>query len=112
MTREESKAILSEIESQCCDANSIFNTLDWEQRIKALDMAIQALEQTKWIPVSEGLPETDDDVLITADNGEIYLGFIYKYDSKSWYINSKEYHEPIAWMPLPSTYQLQERNEE
>ena len=72
----------------------------------------QALEQTKWIPVSEGLPETDDDVLITADNGEIYLGFIYKYDSKSWYINSKEYHEPIAWMPLPSTYQLQERNEE
>ena len=28
--------------------------------IEALEMAIEALEQTKWIPVSEGLPEVMD----------------------------------------------------
>lgn len=45
MTIQEAKTILSEIQLQCCDASSIFETLDWERRVEALEMAIQALEQ-------------------------------------------------------------------
>ena len=34
---------------------------DLDEDIKAFDMAIQSLEQTRWIPVSERLPETDNE---------------------------------------------------
>ena len=70
-------------------------------------MAIKALEQTRWIPVTEDLPETDDEVLVTAANGEIYIGFVYKYGSRDWYLNAGSYDEPIAWMPLPKPYEPQ-----
>ena len=45
MTEQETIKILSEIDEQCCDADSIFNTLDWQRRSEALCMAIKALEQ-------------------------------------------------------------------
>ena len=34
------------------------------RKCESLDMAIQALSQ-KWIPVSERLPETNDEMLVT-----------------------------------------------
>ena len=42
MTEQETIKILSEIDEQCCDADSIFNTLDWQRRSEALCMAIKA----------------------------------------------------------------------
>ena len=67
MTREEAKQILSEIESQCCDASSIFNTLDWKQRIEALDMAIQALEQMNRIKAILDMWQSDKHTYYALD---------------------------------------------
>lgn len=80
-----------------------------------LTLAEKALEQTKWIPVSERLPE----------NPGRYLAYIVnKHDSKLQYIMTCDYFvngfsnwfpdddcasdNVIAWMPLPKPYKESE----
>ena len=93
-------------------------------RREALSMAIEALEQeSRWIPVSEGLPEKYGECLVMVSSfcGEIVFkcsfttdlhkvdeynfsehkcGF-YGIDSE-W--GSYEINDVIAWMPLPEPY--------
>ena len=67
--------------------------------IEALEMAIKALEQTSWIPVSEKLPESDKWCLVTTKEA-VTKALYYEY-SEYW----KEY--VIAWMPLPQPYKVE-----
>lgn len=96
------------------------------------DMAIHALEQTQWIPVSERLPEWDIECLVVDDKGEFGVGFyrddVGAWDSPSWgWLERKDdvdnhdaYYMPcgigkvVAWMPLPESYKVkpQERSED
>lgn len=72
----------------------------------------QALEQTRWIPVSERLPVSDEDVLVTNGKG-IYIGWIDLTDKK-WRVDcSSEYfmEDIIAWMPLPQPYKAESEDE-
>ena len=73
--------------------------------------------EQRWIPVTERLPENDNEVLITVwdaedDYVEVYKGF---YQGHEWWTQwchgcSKIKDEPcgenivIAWMPLPEPY--------
>lgn len=63
-------------------------------------------QKTKWIPVSEKLPASDEDVLVT--NGkEMYIGWINPTD-KCWRVDSEgEYfmNDIVAWQPLPKPYE-------
>ena len=65
-------------------------------------MAIQALEQTQWIPVSERLPEESGEYLVTTDgryNGEIDIAYFTATEEK--------FHKAgkiFAWKPLPEPY--------
>ena len=74
--------------------------------LTALDMAIHALEQTKWIPVSERIPSIEDvqkysnKVLATLENGYVCsLG--YRFEDNKW---EDTLNPVIAWMPLPKSY--------
>jgi acyl-CoA thioesterase len=74
------------------------------QQKQACDMAIKALEQTRWIPVSERLPEDYIHVLcqFTLNGmGECYLahGVFHVVGGLVMTCN-----EVIAWMPLPQPY--------
>ena len=76
-----------------------------------------AQPEQRWIPVTERLPENDNEVLITVwdaedDYVEVYKGF---YQGHEWWTQwchgcSKIKGEPcgenivIAWMPLPEPY--------
>ena len=56
--------------------------------------------QQRWIPVTERLPEDDDDVLIMS-SGSINMGY-YSVCNEYWadYINGY-YDDVTHWMPLP-----------
>ena len=66
-----------------------------KQKVEADKMAIKTLEQTRWIPVSERLPEERQQVLVD------YCG------SRGFQIiefSKKEIWSFKAWMPLPEPY--------
>lgn len=96
-----------------------------DQRLyDAVDAAIKALEQTRWIPVSEGFPKKDGEYLVTVSSfcGEIVfkcsfatdLHEIDEYDFPEhkcgfWDSDSEwgylEVDDVLAWMPsLPEPY--------
>lgn len=73
------------------------------QYVEALDMAIKALEQTKWIPVSERLPEVDGRYLTTCSKigkWEVDWNIWYNEPKPSWLWEQGV----TAWMPLPEPY--------
>ena len=92
--------------------------------VEALGMAINALEQTAWIPCSERLPDAplrktgDEDfewfegeqVLICDKDGLIHVAYIVKdyiFNDIYWCATDADElrgEEVKAWMPLPAPY--------
>jgi hypothetical protein len=126
MTREETVIILNAFRN-----NPLFN----DSHKEALDMAIKALKQTRWIPVSEGLPELNRPLLVTTYH-RVYYGHLisesgnYGYpvfrihglgDKNRDWVQETMSHEPYslgridAWMyldiPEPYKVEPQERSE-
>ena len=76
------------------------------------DVAIQALEQTRWIPCSERLPkengnylafyrtsdESDSLEFMTVDHFNEGGGWLHEENGR------KAYKKVIAWLPLPEPY--------
>lgn len=71
--------------------------------IDACKGAIELLEQMRWIPCSERLPEENKDVLMCLEWG-IDIG---EYRDGGWHsewINHYDDDSVIAWMSLPKPY--------
>ncbi len=91
------------------------------EQVDALEMAIQALEQTRWIPVSERLPKDHKNVLIYLSLNQITIGL---YNSHrlpfmnkpiGWGANAPHdwsSDEVVAWMPLPEPYKAENEDKE
>ena len=79
---------------------------EWLKELKQLK------EQTRWIPLSERLPEDRREVLITAYWHETYQVMVAQYYGDGWWwcvpFNNCGEHmqrlKPKAWMPLPKIY--------
>lgn len=118
MTREEAIKNLNEHKTEfTCDFG--WNT----SVIELLDMAIEALEKTRWIPCTERLPE-DGIYLVTVERiagkprieTKSFAKDLHRVDDFSfrkhkcgWYDYDSEYGcwedtNVIAWMPLPKPY--------
>lgn len=79
-----------------------------EYGIGALQMAVEILERTRWIPCSERLPKGKQQVLISLlwdnDIPEVRQGNID--DINYWKLYN--HITSIAWMPLPDPYRGEE----
>ena len=123
MTREEAAKVLK-LERASWSTNP--NLKVAKCLCDAYDIAIKVLEQTRWIPVSERLPEKHGEYLVTVSSfcGEIVFkcsfamdlhkvdkynfaehkyGF-YGIDSE-W--ESYGINDVIAWMPSPESYKAE-----
>ncbi len=74
--------------------------------VEALDMAIEALKQTQWIPCEEKLPETWKDILLSIGDN-VYEAHLR--ESKEYFVTHRDTRfiraeEPIAWMLLPKSW--------
>ena len=68
--------------------------------VLALRMAEEALEKTRWIPVSERLPEEDGCYLVTTTGTNNDIIDIAYYTDGIWHKASRI----KVWMPLPQPY--------
>lgn len=87
--------------SACKCAEEHRQLAEWLKELK------QLREQTRWIPVSEELPEFEKKVLCQCRAG-IYE--VLKYTSYGWYHDDTHCYMAgfvIAWMPLPEPYKAE-----
>lgn len=98
----------------CDECNLCYEQGNMGEQKEALDMAIKALEQTRWIPCEERLPEEAYGCIVTVmdtnpmtfDEFEnIYPDFV-GWDGENWNDADGDSipFEVIAWMPLPQPY--------
>jgi antitoxin component of RelBE/YafQ-DinJ toxin-antitoxin module len=98
MTKDEAIKTLNREAWICCGEK-------WNE---ALDMGIEALAQTRWIPIEERLPEENQRVLIWCPEQKNIYCAVYK--NKQWlgyngiFLNKIEFQVITAWMPLPKPY--------
>lgn len=117
MTRKEAIAYFKEHNEILVSTAKDENVYDYEKQVIEADYmrrcfeankkAIKALEQTKWIPVSEKLPEEIGTYMTTVDYGMYGLAAGQRYyhgKGLGW-----EDDCVIAWMPLPEPYNIPEQ---
>lgn len=79
-------------------------------RKEALNLAINVLEQTRWIPCSEKMPDINIHVLaqfVMGGMAECYYAHNWWHIVGGFRISGDEV---IAWMPLPPSYQGESEN--
>lgn len=106
MTNEKAIIILNSLKQYYNDKNEDSYVGFDDEDNEAIDMAIKAIEQTRWIHVSERLPEENISVIGTTKYNDIYETELYNDCGKhKWYADGN-YDVPIvAWIPLPEPYQ-------
>lgn len=110
MTNEEAKKELSKLIFELGFEDNV------DDRVCALNMAIKVLEQPKWIPCSERLPEDAQEVLYSTKTGRVFHGEYYDDNTDRKWFSYKDdifsFNNVVnAWMPLPKPYEPQERSE-
>ena len=79
---------------------------------------LEALEQEpKWIPVSERLPEDEQEILFSTKTGRVHSGKYHDDDSANqWYSHRdkcRAWNNVVsAWMPLPEPYKVEPQESE
>lgn len=113
--KNETSGINHDCNMRLCDGCSLnYEQGNMGEQKEALDKAIKALEQTRWIPVSERYPKIEDEYkyfIVTDDKGKVSV--------QEFFISLDEEPQPyfsgmvnvIAWMPLPQPYEESEDEE-
>ena len=95
----------------CCDCSHDYPA----ETIELIESALELLEQDRWIPIAERMPEENDFVLVTV-SGEDVRGCAWK-DSMALAVWTNQWnlvdanlvsYTISAWRPLPEPYTEEE----
>jgi hypothetical protein len=104
--RKETISALRQLLAMCDFVDQYGDSIDADPYFNAVETAIESLNETRWIPVSERLPENSGCVLISIA-GDIEFG-AYDRQNSDWAIWQGDYwgegKRADAWMPLPEPY--------
>lgn len=108
--RKECISALRQLLAMCDFVDQYGDCIDADPYFDAVETAIESLNETEWIPVSERLPDDKTYVLTTiqvngrqphARSGFYHGGFFHNDNGETWRATEK----PLkAWMPLPEPY--------
>lgn len=73
----------------------------YEEAIEIVNKVVEEYNDG-WIPCSERLPETYDNLIICQRDGYVNVGWYSLNEFKD--LNSVPYKDVIAWQPLPEPY--------
>lgn len=107
--RKESISALRQLLAMCDFVDQYGDSIDADPYFNAVETAIESLNETRWIPVSERLPKARESVILstkewtgegcyweTTKHHVIWKG--YRWNATYWD------DEVIAWKPLPKPY--------
>ena len=108
---EKTKRVKAVTLEECKDAEKQRQLAEWLKELR------QLREQTRWIPVSERLPEENKTVIASTKYG-VYpeakytkeYGWEWAYEAGADYWRDLE--DVTAWMPLPERYKIESEVEE
>lgn len=91
----------------------LYKTVDgcaaWECEYINLDDAAEAYRQTRWIPVTIRVPETDEMVLVSCRSKKGVSSVNRAYYANGTWHGSGSMSGVTAWMPLPKAYEEEAR---
>ena len=99
--RKESISALRQLLAMCDFVDQYGDFIDADPYFNAVETAIESLNETGWIPVSERLPEEYTQYLVCFKTGHCY---VYWLEDSDWARGMAEKEGIIAWMPLPEPY--------
>ena len=79
---------------------SLYSEHNW--LTKAAEVAIEALK-SKWIPVSDRVPEDDRLVIVCTESGQVYTDYYFDDQPDFWRLA-----KIIAWQDLPRAYKKED----
>lgn len=97
------KEMYFEVANMELDVNTISDCISYTSSKcrEVLERKLQTLpsvtpQETRWVSVTEKLPEEDGGYLVTVKRGYVTTAL--------WVGNTKHWNEVTAWMPLPKPY--------
>ena len=105
MTLDETIECIKEVKEDYWEDDGYgYATADCQRITTALDEVMERLEQTRWIPVSERLPEESKRYVVATKYNDVMTDF---YTGEGFLQGD----DIIAWMPLPAPFEPQESEE-
>ena len=113
--RKEFISMLRQLLVMCDFVDQYGDSIDADPYLNAVETVIESLNETRWIPINEKLPDDPEPVLVTIlwhepyDNYEVSIAEYWD-NGEGW--GDWPGAEIVAWMPLPGPRRKVKTNDE